>query len=314
MELDGYFKIRINSLIPNEKTNFTLYIRVAGNLVVYLHAGDYLTQEKIQTLDQKDSGSYFYVLESERELYQSYLRERLGSDKLTSLEKARILRESSMVLVEELFEKPDVHQALEEARPIIRTFMEYMETEPETLAQMISLSSHDFYTYNHSLDVSIYSLGLAQSLGMSGAELEELGVGALFHDIGKRLVPLDILCKKGALEESEWKVMQKHPQFGLLILKDHPNISDGIKAACFEHHESFSGNGYPQKLAGDEIHPFARIIALTDTFDAMTTKRTYNVPMTPINALTMIKEKLHSRYDPEMLKAMHSALFYMRAS
>jgi HD-GYP domain-containing protein (c-di-GMP phosphodiesterase class II) len=313
MELGEYFKIRINSLIPNEKTTFTLYLRVAGNMVVYLHAGDYLSLEKIQALNQKDSGNYFYVSENERGLYQEYLRERLNSDELTSVEKAKILRESSIVLVEELFEKPDVYQALEEARPIIRTFMEYMDTEPEAIAQMISLSSHDFYTYNHSLDVSIYSLGLAQSLGFSGAELEEIGVGALFHDLGKRHVPLDILCKKGSLEEPEWKVMQRHPQFGLLILKDQPNISDGIKAACFEHHESFSGNGYPQKLAGDEIHPFARIIALTDTFDAMTTKRTYNVPMTPMDALNMIKEKLHSRYDPEMLKAMHSALFYMRA-
>ncbi len=105
-----------------------------------------------------------------------------------------------------------------------------------------------------------------------------------------------------------------HPQYGLTILNDHPGISDSIKAACYEHHESWSGNGYPQQLVGDEIHPFARIVALTDTYDAMTTQRSYNIPMTPQAAVNMMKEKLASRYDPEMLKALHSILFKINAA
>src|SRR5690606_9674240 len=116
-------------------------------------------------------------------------------------------------------------------------------------------------------DVSIYSLGLGQVLGYNSADLEELGAASLFHDVGKRNVSLDILCKKGPLDDAEWEQMKRHPQFGLVILNENPNISDAIKAACFEHHESFSGNGYPQGLSGDEIHPFARIVAITDTYD-----------------------------------------------
>ncbi|MEN0059271.1 MAG: HD domain-containing phosphohydrolase, partial [Bdellovibrio sp.] len=143
---------------------------------------------------------------------------------------------------------------------------------------------------------------------------EELGVGALFHDVGKRNVSLDILCKKGGLTDAEWEQMKMHPQYGLVILNNHPNISDAIKAACFEHHESWAGNGYPQQLIAEEIHPFARIVAITDTYDAMTTQRSYNVPLAPIDAVTMMKEKLAGRYDPDMLKAMYSVLFKIKVA
>ena len=124
-------------------------------------------------------------------------------------------------------------------------------------------------------------------------------------------MPLEILCKKGPLDENEWVQMRLHPTFGMRILNEHSGISDAIKAACYEHHESFTGGGYPQDIAGSEIHPFARIVALTDTYDAMTTQRSYNTPLNPTEALNMMKEKLSGRFDPDMLNAMYSILFKM---
>ena len=185
-----------------------------------------------------------------------------------------------------------------------------MDEDPESLAHLIGLSTHDFYTYNHSLDVCIYSLGLGQAVGYSGDELKELGEGSLFHDVGKRKVDVDIICKAGPLNEQEWAEMQKHPQYGLQLLSEF-DVSQAIMACCFEHHESFTGNGYPQNLVGEEIHPMARIVALTDTYDALTTQRSYNIPMTPKDALMFVKNKLSSRYDPELVKAMFSVLFKM---
>ncbi|MCB0408248.1 MAG: HD domain-containing protein, partial [Bdellovibrionales bacterium] len=155
-----------------------------------------------------------------------------------------------------------------------------------------------------------YSLGLGYVAGFRDEELKELGQGALFHDIGKRHVDVNIICKDGPLDDDEWKQMQQHPQFGLLILNNH-DISDAIKACCFEHHESFTGNGYPQKLQGDEIHPMARIVAITDTYDALTTKRSYNDPMTPTDALQFMDEKLRAKYDARLMDAMKDVLFKM---
>lgn len=314
MDNSNYFKVRINTLVPNKPTTFDLYLKVNNQTILYLHAGDKIEKAKIDTLNVKDSGNHFLVKEEDRKQYKLYVHEQMMSNDLSVLQKSRVLRESSMTLVEELFEHPDVNHALDSARPVIKDFVEFMDAEPESMSHLISLSGHDFYTYNHSLDVGIYSLGLAEALSFDKKLLEEMGIAALFHDIGKRQVSLDILCKKGALDDAEWAQMQKHPQYGLLILNDNPNVSDAVKAACFEHHESFIGNGYPQQLPGKEIHPFARIVAITDTYDAMTTQRSYNVPLKPIDAVTMMKEKLAGRYDPDMLKAMYSVLFKIKAA
>lgn len=282
-------------------------------MLLYLRAGDKLEQEKLFMLNKKDSGNHFLVKESDRAAYKSYVHEQMQSTELNVFHKATVLRESSMTLMEELYEHPDVSQALENSKPIINEFIDFIEAEPEAMSTLISLSGHDFYTYNHSLDVAIYSLGLAEALTFNRVDLEELGQAALFHDIGKRQVNLSILTKTGPLNPEEWAQMQKHPQFGLIILKEQ-KVSDAVKAACFEHHESYAGNGYPQQIAGEEIHPFGRIVAITDTYDAMTTQRSYNVPMKPMEAVTMMKEKLASRYDPDMLKAMHSVLFKLKAA
>lgn len=279
-----------------------------------MRQGDKIEQEKINALGNRDSGSHFLVKEEDRKAYKNYVHDQMISDDLNVREKAIVLRESSMSLVEELFENPDVNKALDGSRQVITEFVEFMKSEPESMGHLISLSGHDFYTYNHSLDVGIYSLGLADALGFKKEDLEEMGIGALFHDIGKRQVSLDILCKKGGLNDAEWSQMQKHPQYGLVLLNENPNVSEAVKAACFEHHESWAGNGYPQNISGQEIHPFARIVAITDTYDALTTQRSYNIPMKPLDAVTMMKEKLAGRYDPEMLKAMYSVLFKIKAA
>ncbi len=313
MDNTSFFKIRINTVVPEKPLTFDLHLKINNNLITYVRAGDRLEKDKIAILNGRDSGSHFLVKESDRKAYKTFVHEQMISADLNVRQKALLLRESSMTLVEEIFEHPDVNVALDSSRPIIHQFVEFMDAEPEAMGHLISLSGHDFYTYNHSLDVGIYSLGLAEAIGFTKAELDEMGIAALFHDIGKRQVNLEILCKKGALSDAEWSQMQKHPQFGLVILNQNKDVTDGVKAACFEHHESWSGNGYPQNLSGDEIHPFARIVAITDTYDAMTTQRSYNVPMKPFEAVTMMKEKLAGRYDPDFLKAMHSVLFKLKA-
>lgn len=314
MHSNNYFRIRLSTIRPDKATTFEVYIQVDSKLICFLHSGDKISEGRIEKFHLRDNGDTFFVKIEDKQTYRDWIREEINSDKIDNLTKAKILRESAIALMEDLFENPDVNQALDESRPLITDFINIMEHSPEAMGFMISLSGHDFYTYNHSLDVSIYSLGLGRALGYNRKDLEELGAGSLFHDIGKRNVSLDVLCKKGPLSDSEWEQMKMHPQFGLVILNEHSNMSDAIQASCFEHHESWSGNGYPQQIAGHEIHPYARIISITDTYDAMTTQRSYNVPMKPIDAVTMMKEKLASRYDPEILKALYSVLFKLKAA
>lgn len=297
-----YMKIRIGSLGAMEPIPFDVFVLVNTKYVHYLRAGDSITFEKIQAFETKAS-DVFYIQMSQKENYRNYLTRQLRSDTIDAKAKAYILRESSLSMIEELFETSDVARAIKESKQIVAGFIDFIDANPEGMAHLIGLSSHDFYTYNHSLDVGIYGLGLGKLAGYSAQDLQELGEGSLFHDIGKRHVDVQIICKNGPLNDVEWAQMQKHPQYGLLILEDH-KISEAIKACCFEHHESFLGNGYPQQLSAEEIHPMARIVAICDTYDAMTTKRSYNEPMSPKDAITFMTTKLANRYDPDLLKAM----------
>ena len=302
MALHDYMKIRVNSLPPGTPLPFDLYVSVAGRFVLYVRAGDRITADRQARFESKAPDSV-YIAAGDRAGYQNFVRDCLLHGGLDTRQKAMMLRESTMVLVEELFEQPDIESALRDARQVIDDFVGFMDNEPEAMVNLIGLSSHDFYTYNHSLDVSIYSLGLGQTLGFRGEELKELALGGLFHDIGKRYVPLDIITKTGPLNDDEWAQMQKHPQFGLLILNDH-RTPEAIKACAFEHHESMLGNGYPQALSAAEIHPLARVVAVADTYDALTTRRSYNAPMRPFDAIDLMNGKLKGRYDPDVLKAL----------
>lgn len=314
MESNNYFRIRLNTIRADKVTSFDIFLLLDNKYICFLRAGDKISDGRIEQLRNRDTGNSFFVRIEDKQTYHSWVKEEINSNSIDDFSKAKILRESSVALMEDLFENPDVNKALDDSRPLIKDFIDFMDRSPQAMSFMISLSGHDFYTYNHSLDVSIYSLGLGQVLGYNAKEIEELGVGSLFHDIGKRNVSLDILCKKGTLTDTEWEQMKMHPQYGLVILNNNPNISDAIKATCFEHHESWTGNGYPQQIAGEEIHPYARIVAITDTYDALTTQRSYNIPMNPLDAVNMMKEKIAGRYDPEMLKAMYSVLFKMKAA
>ncbi|MGE4130362.1 MAG: HD-GYP domain-containing protein [Bdellovibrionales bacterium] len=302
MSLDQYMKIRLNSLPPHRKIPFDLFVMIGSRVIHYLRAGDQLSALKIDHFEKKAPES-FYILAAERANYQSFVREGLVSDDLDTKQKALILRESTMVLVEELFERPDIENALRDSRQVIEDFVAFMDADAAAMVNLIGLSSHDFYTYNHSLDVSIYSLGLGQIVGFRGADLKELGLGGLFHDIGKRFIPLDIICKAGPLTDEEWVMMQKHPQFGLKILSEHRS-TENVIACAFEHHESLLGNGYPQALSAEEIHPMARVVSVADTYDALTTKRSYNDPMLPTDAIDLMAGKLKGRFDPEVMRAL----------
>ncbi len=307
-----YMKIRLNSLPPAQPIPFDLFVQIGNHHVHYLRAGDKLKSEKITNLDKK-APEAFFILSADRPHYQKFVRDGLLSTSLDTKQKALILRESTMVLVEELFERPDIEQALHDARGVVEDFVSFMESDAEAMANLIGLSSHDFYTYNHSLDVSIYSLGLGQAVGFRDRELKELGLGGLFHDIGKRYISLDIITKNGPLTDSEWLQMQKHPQFGLMILNEH-HSTENIKACAFEHHESMQGNGYPQRLTAAEIHPMARVVAVADTYDALTTKRSYNDPMRPTDAIALMSGKLSGRFDPEVMRALLSIFQKLKAA
>ncbi len=304
-----YFKIRINSLHPQRAITFDLFIFLNNHFILYLREGSSLEEKKIQSFDKKAPDA-FYVKEEDRKKYKAYVSTQLSDETLAVREKAQILKESTFSLIEEMFENPDLKTALDNAKAAVDDIIEFMNAEDTAMSELLGLSSHDFYTYNHSLNVCIYALGLGQVAGIRDPDImKQLGRGGFFHDIGKRYVPTEIITKKGGLTDEEWEIMKNHPSWGLKILEEFREATDEIRSCVYEHHENFLGNGYPQGLKGEEIHPLSRVVAIADTYDALTTKRSYNEPMNPTQALELMKNKIANRFEPGLLKAFHEILF-----
>ena len=144
--------------------------------------------------------------------------------------------------------------------------------------QMIALQNYDDYTYKHCLRVAMLSASVCEELGLSETETKECVVAGLLHDIGKSNIDHDIIIKPGKLTDKEFEEIKRHPLIGYNILKNGGHYSSNILSGVLFHQEKYDGSGYPTGLAGEKIPLVARIMAVCDVFDALTSNRPYRVP------------------------------------
>jgi putative nucleotidyltransferase with HDIG domain len=185
-----------------------------------------------------------------------------------------------------------------------RALEETTEAHRETIAALASsLDLRERETALHSKRVQEYALLLAREMGIKeGDTLEGLEMGALLHDVGKIGVPDGILFKKGGLTEEERDAVRRHPEFGASLLKRIPFLS-GAREIVQSHHEKFDGSGYPKGLKGEQIPIGARIFAVVDVFDALTTDRPYKAALSYRSAADMIARESAVHFDPEAVEA-----------
>ena len=174
------------------------------------------------------------------------------------------------------------------------------------LLGMTMIKNYDEYTFNHSVNVSIYSLAMGKRLGFSKKILTELGITALLHDIGKSKIPREVLNKPATLNGEEWDLMKKHPLMGVEIvlnLKQLGEINPRMVVGVFDHHLMNDLSGYPRLFLKKEVSLFGRIIQIADSYDAMTTPRIYKkIPYTPEQALAVMLRERTVHFDPLLLK------------
>jgi putative nucleotidyltransferase with HDIG domain len=163
------------------------------------------------------------------------------------------------------------------------------------------LRNADEYTYTHSMNTAFYAMLIGKWLGFPDNKLELVIQSGLLHDIGKTQIPSDILNKKGSLTNEEYDIIKKHTIYGLQMLEDAENIPSEIKKAILYHHERTDGSGYPFHATSEKINKFAKIIAVSDVFDAMTSDRVYKKRATPFDAFEMFLTNGRSTYDAEII-------------
>jgi putative nucleotidyltransferase with HDIG domain len=166
------------------------------------------------------------------------------------------------------------------------------------LDYLYEIRLHSDHTFQHSLNVATIVAVIGRWLKLPGAQLKNLILAGLLHDIGKLFVPLSVLDKPDKLSSREYEVIKRHPHEGYWIVHDEQRVAESAKIGILQHHERQDGSGYPNKLTGDEIHPFAKIIAIADIYDAMTSDRAYRRRLTPLAALDAIADQMRCKLDP----------------
>lgn len=230
------------------------------------------------------------------------LREVIHNDSLSPQKKAIAVYKQSITILDNVFKNPTT-AVINECKGAIAEVTDLILHDEETSQNLLRITSHDFYTYTHSVNVGILSIYLAKRLYHNTRDhnLHELGAGFFLHDLGKIRVAPEILNKPARLTETEMKHMRIHPFQSFKILEETNNLSKECRVICMQHHEREDGHGYPRRLKGNDIHDYARICSIADVFDALTAERSYKRSLSPFKALSIMKE--------EMLGFFHKEIF-----
>jgi HD-GYP domain-containing protein (c-di-GMP phosphodiesterase class II) len=189
----------------------------------------------------------------------------------------------------------------------VQSIVDQVLNNESSLMGLTTLRDYDEYTFTHSVNVCIFSVALGRKLGLTKLQLYDLGMAALFHDVGKSRVPLDVLNKEGGLTEEEWRILQAHPWLGVLTLfglRGYGEIPYRGMVVAHEHHMKTDLTGYPKCVRPRALSIFSKVVAVADGFDAATSRRVYQtVPIQPDQVLKEMWENPRRGYDPVVVKA-----------
>lgn len=300
--------------IPIEKLNAGMKLDADatvfdGSKAFLLKKGTVLTQKTIE-------GLYRFGLEG------VYIHDKFTEDIkpsvpiLDSKRKQKTLKNLEWIF--EHVKKQSKSRAVQHLKHIDQTVQELIaviQKEKGRLINIADLKAYDDYTYHHSLSVAILSIAIGSSLGLSHDELRKLGFAAIMHDIGKMEIPIEIINKPGRLSHEEFEIIKRHANYSKeYLIQNNVNDSD-IYESVVCHHEKLNGEGYPYGLMENEIPYYSKIIAVADVYDALTSLRSYRVPMVPLEVTERIMAGTGESFDIGVVQAfINKVEFYPAGS
>ena len=220
------------------------------------------------------------------------------------LHRARRICQDSKAQVVALFTDARLGRAIqpEAVMPMVEAINESVSRHPDALLSVVRLKNHDEYTYMHSVAVCALMVALARRLGLPEDQVRDAGAAGMLHDLGKAAMPLNVLNKPGALSDDEFKIMKAHPVRGYHMLVLSGSAPEAVLDVALHHHEKFDGSGYPHNLKGDAIGLMARMGAVCDVYDAITSNRPYKKAWGPAESLQRMVS-WNGHFDELVLKA-----------
>ncbi len=237
------------------------------------------------------------------ELITSDLRETIENTSMPPPTKAKAVYDHSIKMMTNVLAKPSAENILSGKR-MVYDVVDHILADDETADRMTMITSHDYYTYTHSVNVGMLSVLLAKSVfkGNSDQNMQEIGAGFFLHDLGKCDIPHDMINKPGKLTAKEWDLMRMHPPYGEKILRDTGHLTKECRIITMQHHEREDGTGYPLGLSNNSIHTYAHICALADVYDALTSMRSYKKKVTPFEALKIMKDEMIGHFNKDLFE------------
>lgn len=216
---------------------------------------------------------------------------------------ARICLESKAAVVS-MFEEVRMGNAVDVggARQLVEDISDSIARNPGAIISMARIKTADDYTYMHSVAVCAMMVSLAKQLGLDDAQTRACGMAGLLHDLGKVAMPTEVLNKPGKLTDAEFDIMKTHPTEGFKMLKASPQVDAVALDVVLHHHEKMDGSGYPERLKGDEISLCAKMGAVCDVYDAITSNRPYKTGWDPAESLRKMAE-WKGHFDPKVFQA-----------
>lgn len=236
------------------------------------------------------------------------LNDRKRADVVVSFEeeigKARKVHHRTRSQLDNMFNDARMGRSIDVtgAREVVSDMVDSIVRNPDAMQWLTNLRKRDEYTAIHSLNVCIFALTFGRYLGLDDTELNELGIGALLHDIGKMRMPLEILNKEDKLSDEEYDIIRQHARHGYDILQQTPGLPASTLDIAYCHHERKEGNGYPRGLINDEIPLFAKMVSIVDVYDAITSDRVYHHGMNTLDALKNMFEWRKHELDSDLVE------------
>lgn len=316
-------KVDVENLVPGMILSRPVY---DDNSNILFNEGTVLTQKYIEKLmewdipevhvyDRVDNQNANYTKEAtEKTLSESEQDEILIRAKAAIInfqkateEKIRVIKEvrqkvrESVQLIMEITKNTEKID-YERTKKVVDTFLQDLLSELNILLNLLEIRSMEGYLYTHSINVCGLSLLLANSLGYSEDELRKVGIAALMHDVGMVRIPESIYNKSEALTRDEIDIIRKHPIYSAQILKSSSGFDEEIALVVYQHHERYDGQGYPKGVSGDDIHPYAQIISIADTFESITNPRPFRQKKSAYEAIREIIANSGKQFNPKIVQ------------
>ena len=273
---------------------------------LYRSARTPFTEEARQRLIERGV-SLLYVRREDEDAYVGYVVDNLSRilhDELLPPRRAcELVVNTSTRVMRAVFDDPRSGRNLDRVKDVVSAAVFSIMRSPDAVWDMASLAAHDYHTYTHSVQVSVFLIATAKELleVRDSTLLERIGYGGMLHDIGKSRIPEAILHKPEKLTQEEFEQVKAHPLLGLEMIERYRKIPASTAAVVRSHHERFDGRGYPDGLAGRTIRPVARLAKITDVYDALTTNRPYAPARTPFQALNVMTA-MEGHFDVALLE------------